>query len=494
MKRAAIFLFVTLLSLGSFAQEEQQPAPGPDGSLFAPSVWDLQIGEHAADLPTAEFAAFACGTDGGPPSRPLADWRGYDLCRPEPESGLHEVYFEYDNELELWAKANELLTQALLYEYTSAYEIPIIASALFDDRGFMVGLRVISDPRVPVDVRQRAITLSGFLRARYGVDGWSCTDLAPLEDESPYLGFFEKRVCERTDETGALRLVLETHNYRKPGQRAFDAAGQQLTTGQFRSETRLEVTLIGDVEDAEARLAEIDARGTEPTEKELRIASALDCPGCDFAGVDFKRADLTNANLAGANLAGANLHEAVLRGANLAGANLDSANLNGADVRLANLTEATLRDAMMYQAAFDGADLTGANLSRSLAGYVTMAGASLVGAVAITTDFINARINDADFTGADLRGSRFNDAQMTRSDFTDAVFNQAVMQRANLRGAILADADIKAVDLLRADLADTDLTGADFSFSRLTFAVLSGAEIEGAIWVEAQLPGGFEPN
>lgn len=486
MTRTSTILLLVLLGLPAAAED--------GGELFAPSVWDLELGQHAADLPTAEFAAFACGTNGGPPSLLLRDWTGYDQCRPEPDTGLREVYFEYDNELELWAKAHDLLTQALLYEHTSAFEIPIIASALFDYRGFVVGLRIVSDPRVSNDIRERGITLGGFLRARYGVDSWSCEDLPTLEGETPYLGFFEKRICEKTDETGLLHVQLETHNYRKPGQRNFDAANQNLTLGQFRSETRLEVSLIGDIDNAEARLEEINTRERGPTERELLIGLALDCPGCDFVGADLKRANLSGANLAGADLSGANLHEATLRGANLTGANLDGANLNGADVRLANLSGATLRDAMMYEAAFDGSDLTGVNMSRALAGHVTMARAILANVTAITTDFINARINDADLTGADLRGSRFNEAQMTRSDLTAAVLNQAVMQYVNLRGAILIDADVRAVDLLRADLRDADLTRANFSLSRLTYASIAGAILEDAIWTDAVLPPGVDAN
>jgi uncharacterized protein YjbI with pentapeptide repeats len=499
-----------------------EPAPGEpdpaDRGLYAPSAWDLRIGAHAAELDTTRFAKFACGTNGGPPSLPIAGWTGFATCRAEPASGLHEVYFEYDDELELWAKAYGLETQAALYENTSAYAIPIIASALFDQRGFMIGLRIVSDPRVDDRVRELGVTLGGYLKARYGVEGWTCTDLPQLPGESPFAGFYEKRRCEKVagdavvdddDASGAVasgavaggavaagpphRVVLETHNYRKPGQHYFDAAARQVTQGEFRSETRLEVTLIGEIENAEARLAAIAAQAGAPSEKELRIERALDCPGCDFAGADLKRADLTGANLAGANLAGANLHAAILRGANLSGANLRGANLNGVDARQANFAGADMYEVMMFAAALDGADLSRVTLTRALAGQATMPRSSLAGAVAHAADFIAARINDADLTGADLRGSRLDGAQMTRSNFTDALLNETLMQRANLRDAILAGADIKAADLLRADLRGTNLTGADFSQSRLTFAIISGATLEGSVWTDAQLPGGFRP-
>lgn len=464
-----------------------------DGQLYAPSVWDLVLGEHAVDLETEPYREFACGTNGGPPSLPIADWTEFDLCPAEPDTGLHEVYFEYDNELEFWARANFLATQVALYQYTSVYSIPVIASALFDADGFIVGIRLVSDPRVPEELRELGITLGGFLRARFGVSDWECSDLPRLEDESPYLGQYEKQVCEQRELDPPTRLVLETHHYRKPGQRTFDPAGR-LTVGYFRSETIFEMFLDEDIADADARLAEIAARPVIPTERELLVRRALDCPGCDLAGVDLKRANLAGANLAGADLSDANLHEANLRGADLSGAILRNANLNGADVRLADVAGADLTDAMMFRAAFDGSDLTGAELDAVRAAEVTMARAILVDATAIVGDFFDSRMNDADFTGADFRGARFNNAQLTRSNFTNAALNQALMQRVNLRNAILRDAEVKSVDLLRADLGGADLTGADFSLSRLTFAILSGTEIEGTVWEGATLPGGFDPN
>lgn len=463
-----------------------------DAGLYAPSVWDLGIGAHAVDLPTELFREFACGTNGGPPSLPLTDWTGFAECRAEAGTGLHEVYFEYDNELELWAKANGLETQAALYQYTSVYAIPVIASALFDVDGFLRGIRLVSDPRVPTEIRELGITLGGYLRARFGDNGFECQDIAPAEGETPYLGFFEKRECRQTTD-GGLLVAIETHNYRKPGQRTFAPDAPILTEGEFRSATRFEMFRTDPFPGAADRLAEIAARPQEPTERALLVARALDCPGCDLRDADLKRANLTGANLAGADLSGANLHEANLRGASLAGANLAGANLNGADLRLADLSEASLVDAMLYTATLDGSDLSRADLTRVLAGHVTMARVTATGMIAIVGDFIDARLNDSDFSGSDLRGARFVNAQMTRSIFDGVLFNQSVMQYANLRGASLVEADVRAVDLLHVDFRECDLTRADFSQSILTLAIFTGATIEGAVWEGARLPGGFNP-
>lgn len=464
-----------------------------NAGLVAPSIWDLELGSHAAELPTDLFMNFACGTNGGPPSLPLDSWTGFDECRPE-ESGLREVYFEYDNEMALWAQANNLQTHAAVYQYTSAYSVPIIASGLFDERGFLVGLRVVSDPRVPDDIRERGVTLAGFLKSRFGVDGWVCEDLPMIEGEQAYLGLYEKQRCEKTVEAEEMHLVLESHNYRKVGQFAINPGDNRPTQGYFRSETILEVTYTGEIENAEERAAAFAAAEEGPSERELLAERALDCPGCDLAGADLKRADLTGANLAGADLSGANLHEAILRNANLEGANLTDANLNGADGIRANLSGANLAGAMMHIADFDGADLSGADMTEALASRVSMVRANLVGAVMILMDLHGARLNDANMEGVDIRATWLDEAMLLRVNLTDARLSQSLLRRATMNDAVLAGAELRATDLTRADLRGADLSSADFTEALLNLALLSDTMTEGATWDGAELPRGFDPD
>jgi hypothetical protein len=93
-------------------------------------VWDLRLGSQIEALPD-EFIDYACGTNGGPPSTPLNGWREVRRCRPEA-NGLREVYFRYDDELEYWAKANNLLAQMEQYSGTKTYGFPVTVSALID--------------------------------------------------------------------------------------------------------------------------------------------------------------------------------------------------------------------------------------------------------------------------------------------------------------------------------------------------------------------------
>jgi uncharacterized protein YjbI with pentapeptide repeats len=479
-------LFAAAASLAATSAAQEPVAP-----IDEPTVWDLTIGAHQSELPTDQFINYACGTNGGPPSLRLNGWSGYASCRPDAATGLREVYFEYDNELELIFKARSLLTQAAVYEYTSVYSRPVIASALFDDDGFLVMVRLVTDPRVDTVIREQAVTLGGFLRARFP-GPWTCEDLPMIEGEQPYNGRYEKQRCEATDLEGHA-LVLETHNYRRPGQQGIDARGLA-TEGQFWSETRLEIALVGGVSDRGARLAAIAARADAgPTERDLLIARAMQCPGCDLRGVNLKRANLTGANLAGADLTGVNLHEAILREADLTGAILDGANLNAADFRLATLAGASIQRALMYQTIFDGANLAEANLTESLAMHVSLSRTNLAGAQMLAVDLRNARITDANLSGANLQFSWAHDAQLIRSNLTGAILSDTVMWRANLSQTTLTGAELLSADLLEANLRGADLRNADFSYARLTFAQMADVITDGAVWTNAALPAGFAP-
>ncbi len=127
-------------------------------------VWDLRLGTRVDQLPD-EFVDYACGTNGGPPSVPLNGWNDFRRCRPEP-SGLREVYFRYDDELEYWAKANSLADQMEQYSGTKTYGFPVVVSGLIDAEGLLGGIRIVSDPRDTSQNRDEAYLLRNFLTAR----------------------------------------------------------------------------------------------------------------------------------------------------------------------------------------------------------------------------------------------------------------------------------------------------------------------------------------
>src|SRR5260370_24936942 len=166
------FLLAISLSGAFFASEALSAAKERPRRL---EIWALPLGASADQLPD-EFVDFACGTNGGPPSRGLEGWRDFRRCRAEA-SGLREVYFRYDDELEYWAKANNLLHQMEQYAGTKTYGFPIIASVLISDEGSVSGIRIVSDPRG--EDRDEAYLLRNFLNARLGREGWDCEDLPP---------------------------------------------------------------------------------------------------------------------------------------------------------------------------------------------------------------------------------------------------------------------------------------------------------------------------
>ena len=170
----ARLLLTSMLSLALVAAAGAQTPGQPTPSRA--EVWDLKLGTPAALMPSG-FGEYACGTDGGPPSRPLSGWKDFGRCRREPD-GLREVYFRYDDELEYWAKANELPTEIERYSGTKVYDFPVVLSALFDDGGTLAGLRIVSDPRDSSRSRDEAYALRNFLSARFGREGWSCNRFA----------------------------------------------------------------------------------------------------------------------------------------------------------------------------------------------------------------------------------------------------------------------------------------------------------------------------
>jgi hypothetical protein len=214
-------------------------AQGADERPVRHEVWDIQLGAKVADLPD-DYVDYACGTNGGPPSTPLTGWKDYRRCRPET-NGLHEVYFRYDDELEYWAKANNLAAQMEQYVGTKTYGFPINVSALISDDGVVRGIRIVTDPRDPTGDREEAYLLRNFLNARFGREGWQCEDLAAEPGETSVTGIFIKQRCEK-DMDGGVHGLLTTRHLRKPGQSQYDPQSGKETTNQFESSVRFELT------------------------------------------------------------------------------------------------------------------------------------------------------------------------------------------------------------------------------------------------------------
>jgi len=224
-----VWFIVWLVPIGALhAQEEPKRF----------TVWDIHIGEAAADIPN-EFVAYACGTNGGPPSIPLENFSGFMKCKPDA-SGLREVYFEYDDELEYRARALNLRAEIRRYAGTTAFEFPVVASVLFDPAGRARGERLVTDPRQQTSrSRIEFWTLANFLRQRYGDEGWACKDLPREEGEGPAGSLFIKNHCEK--QADGLHFVLEQRYFQRKGQHFVDPFTGKPETQAYESATRFEI-------------------------------------------------------------------------------------------------------------------------------------------------------------------------------------------------------------------------------------------------------------
>jgi hypothetical protein len=227
----AIVVAAGCLVLGLVAAAAQETPTRPD-------IWTLKLGTPAAAMPRDAFVDYACGSNGGPPQRALAGWSDYKKCSPEAD-GLREVYFRYDDELEYWARAHRARTMIEQYAGTKVLDFQVVVSGLFDADGVLAGLRIVTDPQARPQDRKQAYTLSNFFTARYGGEGWTCTDIPPKPGETAVGTRFINRRCAKLVK-GGMRAVMVTRFFRKPGQAEFSNSGK-LTIGQFQSETRLEL-------------------------------------------------------------------------------------------------------------------------------------------------------------------------------------------------------------------------------------------------------------
>jgi hypothetical protein len=226
-------------------------AAGEEG-LRRATIWDLKLWQPISAQPSPdEFRGFACGSNGGPPRQPLTGWKDFARCRAEP-SGLHEVYFEYDDELEYIARAKDIDREITRWAGTTEVLFPVVVSALFNDAGVLSGIRVVTDARpdhrddvTEADLRKRsdAYLLGGILASRFNITpARDCMALPLEEGESAIGALYVKQDCELRDAATGRRIVLNVRYFRKKGQSGVNPQlPTQLTEGQFESSTRLEI-------------------------------------------------------------------------------------------------------------------------------------------------------------------------------------------------------------------------------------------------------------
>ena len=222
-------LAIGLVSTHQAGAQEQQ----------APRIWEIPFGTPASQLPV-DFRLPACGTNGGPPSTPLKSFEEFTKCRPEPETGLREVWFSYDDDREYYLRAVHADPAVIArFRANQLLDHLVVYSLLFDPEGRVQGYRISTDPREDPDARAEADSVGDGVKAMlpYGADEWNCKDLSPQNGEQPYGGDYVNSVCQKT--TDGVYVTITKRRFLKAGQLAPGRGGTP-QPGEFEVGTWIE--------------------------------------------------------------------------------------------------------------------------------------------------------------------------------------------------------------------------------------------------------------
>ena len=229
--RGSLVLAVTLL-LAALAR-------GGEALEAQPKIYDIQLGTPVGKLPIAEWVDPACGTNGGPRGGFIQSFENYAKCPRDTETGLYEIWFQYDDEDELAARALRDTHMIGVYAANQLFNQPIIMSLLVDARGLVQGYRVSNDNRAPPTQRINAHVMGRPMVGLSGLDEASCVDMPPLPGERPVYGVFEKRYCRGV--VNGVRATVESKLLLKPGQNLVDPVTQEVYPNAFESSARMEL-------------------------------------------------------------------------------------------------------------------------------------------------------------------------------------------------------------------------------------------------------------
>ena len=168
----------------------------------------------------------------------LGSFADFALCPPDKATGLHEVWFRYDDELEYVARARRSEIMIRLYQANVLGGQPIITSLLIDDAGLIQGYRIVNDPRAAGAIRIEAYGLVELFKGMVA-PGLDCVDLPPGPGERPIEDLFVKQSCEVKADGQVTKI--EARRYYRPGQFLINPNDNRMTENEFESSARLEV-------------------------------------------------------------------------------------------------------------------------------------------------------------------------------------------------------------------------------------------------------------
>lgn len=236
--RVAVAAALALAPAGAGAQII---ADAPPTLVPAYSIWDVDLGSPVAQIDSLSVGEIACGTDGGPPGAELRTFAEWADCPPEERTGLHEIYFSYDDEQDYIARALEV-EYRFLQGGTSVFANPVVVSILVDDDGLAQGIRIVTDDRISDRDRRNAVTLARNFQARYSGWGLQCEDIPPRDGEMPVGNRFTHEICHGSDPDGSgTTIEIEATYLRKRGQEALSRETQAVNRGYYESRTRFQM-------------------------------------------------------------------------------------------------------------------------------------------------------------------------------------------------------------------------------------------------------------
>jgi hypothetical protein len=156
---------------------------------------DITVGMPVVQIPEEGYVNLTCADD---PGRQLARWSAWRDC-PADADTVRAVRFEFNPETSR--------------EGTLVAGHPVILTALIDEAGSVASLKIDTDPKARLYMRKKAFLLGVQVMARYGSDGWECTQRPPDHGEQPVGGTYIRESCRKVIQGRV--LVVERDLFRR---------------------------------------------------------------------------------------------------------------------------------------------------------------------------------------------------------------------------------------------------------------------------------------
>ncbi len=189
---------VNALIAGLLLWQMTEPAAAQNMSGY--DLRDVKVGMAVGDLPNTGYVGFVCKGD---PKATLSGWSDWRSC-PANQDGLHAIRFDYDPETSR--------------DGTMVAGHPAVLTVLVDGTGAVSGLQIETDPKARLYLRKKAFLLGPQIKARYGPEGWTCTQARPENNEQPVGGVYVKERCTKT--IPGRSLIIERSLFRRADQDA----------------------------------------------------------------------------------------------------------------------------------------------------------------------------------------------------------------------------------------------------------------------------------